>query len=120
MAKYRQGLPAHESKQAKELLNQIGARSMFRVERMARSGSLHPDTQVANLSVRWAKAILAAEPKYPAGASSAGRFFLSLLIEFFSLGLWGDFSFNPALGERRAIKCARLILHAAEPEEAAR
>src|SRR5215472_9239613 len=111
MVKYGQGVAAHEGRQAKELLHEIGVRRMFIVERMARR-KLHSDPEIADLSVRWAAAILSAEPKYAAEASSMSRFCRSLLIEFFTLGLWGDFRFQTALGEKRAIKTAQGVLRA--------
>lgn len=114
MAKYGDGLAAHEGDQAKALMQEIGPWRVSRAGRLARHGRLHPDPEVARLTVRWSNAVLSAEPRYPAEASSATRFFRSLLVEFFTLGLWGDFHFQRALSERRSIKFARLIIRAAE------
>lgn len=87
---------------------------MFSVERLARHGRVHPDAEVAKLAAEWAQAVLSAEPKYPVESSNVARFFRAALIEFATLGLWGDFHFQRALAERRAIKSAHLISQAAD------
>lgn len=109
----RSGPAAHEGKDAIEFLNRIGPGRMHKAERLARRGLLHPDPEVAGLTIRWANAVLSAAPKYPAGSSSAGRIMGATVADVLTFGLRGDFHFQRILLERRSRKAAQNIVNAA-------
>ena len=114
MAKRYREPASHEREKALGLLNEIGARRMFTAQRLARHGRLHPDPEVARLTLQWAHAVLSVEAKYPEETSSLPHFFRATLIEAATLGLGGDFRYQSALLERKSRKAAQQIIHAAE------
>jgi hypothetical protein len=107
----RPRLAVQERSEVKEALARLRARAGFRdaiqVERAARHGKLHPDPEIAALAIQWARAILAAEPRY------TGRpLFLCYLTEFLTAGFNRDGS--RALHERRSLRRAEQIVSAHE------
>jgi hypothetical protein len=107
----RPRLAVHEQRDVKEALSglraQAGLREVVRVERLAKHGDLHSDAEIAALALQWARAILAAEPRY-----SGRPLFVGFLTEILTGGFNQDGT--RAVLERRSLRTATRIVRAHE------
>jgi hypothetical protein len=110
------GLATHEGRQSQELLKKIrakgGVKEALRMERLAKRGEVHPDPEIAESALRWARLVLSVEPRYARLEASRWLRAPAFVVEIISAGFVRDFS--GWIHERRSRRLAQRIVLAQE------